>query len=78
VREEAYKLLRGLHPSDTFESSLLRHLLNEGILSQDRFRAESGVVEGIRFSYERFSDHEIAKLLLDRFLDPLTLPAHFR
>jgi len=70
VREDARGLLDALHPSSTFESSLLRHLLNEGILSQDRFRTESGVVEGIRFSYERFSDHEIAKLLLDRFLDP--------
>ena len=44
-------------------------MISEGILSQDLGGLEERV-DGIRFSYERFTDHQIAKFHLNKFLDP--------
>ena len=47
-------------------------MISEGLLAEDRFPSESRDEwqEGIHFSYERFSDHLIARYLLDKYLDP--------
>src|SRR5262249_30903499 len=76
-REEVRDQLNTLHPSTAFDKSLLRHLLSEGVLADDRFVTSSGPIDGIRFSYERFSDHAIAKFYLDTFLDETNPGASF-
>lgn len=57
--------LQELHPSIGWERSLLRHMLNEGLLSEDLYEREPVV----RFSYERLTDHQMAKFYLARFLN---------
>lgn len=56
-------------PKNGYTNSLFYHLLSEGLLTKDRFRTEDNLlVEGIRFAYQRLSDHLITKKLLDRYL----------
>jgi hypothetical protein len=76
---EAERLLRGLHepPRPGYQHSLLRHLLAEGLLAEDRFYEEEGYVEGIRFAYERLADHQIVQALLDQHLNPVQPLASF-
>lgn len=76
-RDQLHSYLQTLHLEMRWEKSLLRHLLSEGILSQDLFGKLDETVEGIRFSYERFTDHQIAKFHLDKFLDPSDPTASF-
>ena len=73
-RDQARTQVNELHPSTAFEASLFRHMVSEGVLSEDRFWTPTGMAEGVRFTYERFGDHEIATYHLDRFLD-VTDPA---
>lgn len=59
-------------PGRTYENSLFRHLIAEGLLSEDLAPIEAeteNVVDAIRFSYERLSDHLITKRLLELHLD---------
>lgn len=59
-----------------YERSLLRHLVSEGILAEDRFwQPDDRWVDGVRFTYERLSDHMIATHLLRKYLD-LADPVH--
>jgi hypothetical protein len=76
-RERVRDQLNLLYPSEGYERSLFRHLLSEGVFSQDRFWAADGTVEGVRFTYERFSDHQIATYYLDEFLDAANPAASF-
>lgn len=68
----AAELLEPLHPSAAqFEKSLLAQLISEGVLAEEPVTDENGkVAQIVRFSFERFSDHRIARQLLDRALDP--------
>lgn len=71
-REEAQTLVNSFLPREGYESSLFRNLLSEGLLAEDMFFSESGdrrLVEGVRFSYERLSDHLVVKHLLDKHLN---------
>jgi hypothetical protein len=70
-RKEAQKIINALLPREGYHNTLFRHLLVEGIIAEDRFwQGDGEQTDGIRFSYERFSDHLIVKYLLDRYLDP--------
>ncbi len=69
-RDDVEIYLQTLYAGSGWDKSLLRHMLSEGVLSQDLFGKEGGAIEGIRFSYERFTDHQIARFHLDKFLDP--------
>ena len=74
-REQAQSAVNDFLPSTSYHNSLFRHLLTEGLLAEDRFyRGEDLWQEGIRFTYERLSDHLIVKYLLDKYLD-LTNPS---
>ncbi len=67
---EAETIINDLHPYSGYTNSLFYHLISEGLLSKDRFRANTGnEVEGVRFSYQRLSDHLIARYLLNAYLD---------
>jgi hypothetical protein len=70
-REEAQNTVNSLLPPEKYHNSLFKHLLIEGIISEDYFwQGNNENSDGIRFSYERFSDHLIIKYLLDKYLDP--------
>lgn len=59
-----------LHPSQgALEKSLFSQLVAEGVLSVEPIPQDDGaLVEYIRFTFERFSDHAIASHLLDTHL----------
>ena len=59
-----------------FDRSLLRHLLNEGVLSAELVLVGAGQkhVEVVRFTYERLGDHRVAQLLLNEYLAPPISP----
>lgn len=68
----ATKILDSLLPSDgTVDKSLLAQLESEGVVAIEPVAGEDGqLIETVRFTFERYSDHRIATLLLDRHLDP--------
>jgi hypothetical protein len=69
--DRAAALLEQILPSHgDFERSLLPQLESEGVLAVEPVTAEGGtVVTTVRFTFERFSDHRIAKRLFDQHLD---------
>ncbi|MDJ0899804.1 MAG: hypothetical protein QNJ55_13440 [Xenococcus sp. MO_188.B8] len=70
TREEAKSVVNNFLSSKSYHNSLFRNLLTEGLLAEDRFyQEEDRWQEGIRFTYERLSDHLIVKYLLDEHLD---------
>lgn len=69
-REEAQDIVNDFLPNNGYEKSLFRHMISEGLLAENRFLVrENEWCEGIHFSYERFTDHLIARYLLDKYLD---------
>ena len=73
---EAHTLLEELHSSQNqTEHSLFFQLENEGVLTVEPVRDGSRIVELVRFTFERLSDHRIAQALLDTAItggDPKT------
>jgi hypothetical protein len=71
-RDSAQEIVNAFLPREGYENSLFRQLIVEGILAEDRFlldREHREWVEGVRFSYERLSDHLVVNHLLDRHFD---------
>jgi hypothetical protein len=70
-RVEVKKALDSLFPSNRYDHSLLKHLLSEGIIAEDLIYSQTSDEPEpvIRFSYERFADHCIARLMLGIHLD---------
>lgn len=74
--EEAQAIVDQVAPPKSYERSMFRRLITEGVLAEDHFLVSgangdhSHMVEGIRFAYERFSDHLIVQYLLNKHLDP--------
>jgi len=69
-RKEAEAILNDLLPREGYTHSLFYHLISEDIISKDIFWGQDKKwKEGIHFSYQRFSDHLIAKQLLQKHLD---------
>lgn len=63
---EAHALLEELHSSQNqTEQSLFFQLENEGVLTVEPVIDGSKMVELVRFTFERLSDHRIAQALLD-------------
>lgn len=75
----AQEIVDGVHHSGTYSRSLFAHLLHWGVLTRTPvYSAEAGEsVEAIRFSFERFSDHQIASALIEERVDPTDLQAAF-
>ena len=69
--DKASGVLEPFLPSHgSFQRSLLPQLISEGILSTEPVGTDDGGVKQIvRFTFERYSDHRIAKRLLDAHLD---------
>jgi hypothetical protein len=69
--DPARKMIDSLLPDRQYDRSLSRHLVTEGVFAEDvRYVGTERRPERIvRFSYERFADHHIARLLLKTHLD---------
>ena len=80
AKEEAIDLFESVLRSEgNLEKSLLSQLENEGILTIETVRQEDrSVAEIARFTFERFSDHEIAKRLLDDYLNTDDIASSFQ
>lgn len=72
-KEEAKQITKQFHTTAKFDDSLFYHLLTEGVITQEaRINWEENdkkEQEIIRFTYEKFTDNERAKQLLDKFLN---------
>lgn len=69
-RDECLSIIReALGLSKTNAETFLLRCLNEGILAEDAIFQGKGWIDVIRLPYQRFSDHLIARHLLDRYLD---------
>ncbi|HAZ12953.1 MAG: hypothetical protein A2X86_09195 [Bdellovibrionales bacterium GWA2_49_15] len=62
--DRAREIAKSIYPSESGTKSLYRHLLSEGLISEDRFYADGNWEEGVRFSYERFCDHFTASKII--------------
>ena len=69
-RDEAQTIVNSVLPRNGYEKSLFKQMISEGLLSEDRFWVgDDERRECVSFSYERFTDHLIAKNLLDKYLN---------
>lgn len=71
-KTDAISLLEGIHLSNNrLENSLLSQLESEGAIAIETLQREDGTrSDEVRFTFERFSDFQIAKVLLERHLTP--------
>lgn len=76
--DDTIELLERFHNSGgSVDRSLLSAFLSEGVLTQEVERHEASVVETIRFTFERLSDHLRARRLIAP-IDPADLESSFR
>src|SRR5882724_1995828 len=76
--EEAQGVINQILPRDGYQNSLFRHLVAEGVIAENRFYVgDNQWSEGVQFAYERFTDHLIAKYLLDVHLDTIDPASSF-
>lgn len=69
TRERAKELIPETFGSNEVSDSLFHLLIEEGILLEDYIWDEGGKHAVVGFTYERFSDHLIAKILLELHFD---------
>lgn len=67
--EEAQETVNALLPGRLNDKSLFQALISEGLFAKDRFLDNSEEVLGIRFPYQKFENHVMAKSLFDKYLD---------
>lgn len=72
-------LFESIHLSNnSLEQSLLSQLESEGVITIEAVQLEDGArSDEIRFTFERFSDYQIANYLLDHHLDPNDVSSSF-
>lgn len=75
----AIAILEEIHPSNNhLEDSLLSQLESEGVLAIEILQHDNGLrSDEVRFTFERFSDFQIAKALLDRHLNESDVTGSF-
>jgi hypothetical protein len=68
--EEVQQICNQVLPSLSYETSLFRHLLAEGLLSEGRIWSTSAKawLDVVAFAYERLADHLLVDFLLSRHL----------
>ncbi len=67
--EEAQEIVNKHLPGRLNDKSLFQALISEGLFAKDRFLDNSEEVRGIRFPYQKFENHVMAKSLFDKYLD---------
>lgn len=66
----AEEALESVLSAQSYERSLYRNLVSEGVLIEDRhYLGSEGWVDSVQFAYERFTDHMIVAHLLEEHLD---------
>lgn len=69
-RDKAKKTVNNFLPNRSYDKSLFKNLISEGILREvPIYKSNSEWEEGIDFAYEKFADHLIAKALITQYLD---------
>jgi hypothetical protein len=78
-KSAAVALFDAVHPSNNdLERSLLSQLESEGAIAIETVQSDDGTrTDEVRFTFERFSDHQIANALLDKHFDPTDGPKSF-
>lgn len=70
-RHTAEEIINSFLPGREFERSLYRGLVVEGVITEEIVKNHDSIDEEVIFvNYDRFSDHLIAKMLLDTNLNP--------
>jgi hypothetical protein len=69
--DEAKSIVNAVLPRQRHQDSLFRNLESEGVLTTvpDYWKQNEEWSESVRFTYQRFSDHLMARRLLERHLD---------
>jgi len=67
--EEAQERVNALLPGRLHDKSLFQALIAEGLFVKDRFLYDSEEILGVRFPYQKFENHFVAKFLIDKYLD---------
>lgn len=68
-RDKAKETANKYLPGRSYDKSLFKHLISEGVLREvPIYKSDSEWEEGIDFAYEKFADHLIAKSLIDQYL----------
>ena len=80
LKRDAVTLFESILASGgSLEKSLLAQLESEGLLTVEPMRQDDGsLAETVRFTFERFSDHEIASSLLDDHINSNHVASSFR
>lgn len=77
-RDEARAIVEGFDQRRGYSQSIFRQLVVEGVVAEDRFHAADDTSqEGVRFTYEKFSDHLVVRQLLNKHLDVTAPGASF-
>jgi len=66
-KSEAKDIVDDFLPGRTFSNSLYRNILSEGVISEV-VPFEEGAEESVRFSYDKFADHKLAKQYLELYV----------
>lgn len=79
-RATAQQAINALLPTGGYGKTLFFHLLSEGLLTENRmpsYNAGDEWIDVVIFAYERFTDHLVAKRMLDSYTDVVALKAAF-
>lgn len=76
--QDAKEVIDDLLPGRSFEHSLFRALVAEGVLIEDVRLHDDSSQDIVYIAYERFADHLVAKILIDRHWDSADPTAAFR
>lgn len=67
-RDQVVTTFNNIYPKTGFDKSLLKSLIDEGLLIEDRYPIENNKFrEVIQFSFERFTDHVIINSILEKY-----------
>ena len=70
--DESKRITSVIYPSSAASKSILNKLISEGLLNKEHRKIEEDIVATIQFTYDRFGDNQIAKFLLDEYLNEKT------
>ena len=66
---KALQITNQYQPAALRKGSILQELINEDILAEDVIFKKGKAIEAVRFTYQKFSDHLVARYLLSNYLD---------
>lgn len=76
--DQASEICLSIHDEQRYSRSLLNGLIVEGLLLRERVDGDGQLGEGVRFTYQRLSDHLRADVLVERYATDRELAAAIR